>query len=180
MEVDRLLPRSRSPYLFADVHPNVQHTPSGDGHGAPGFLKPGGVPAAVYTLSAMSLGVGVFVLPLVMTSIGLVAGLLAIAIFAVWALWMQMVLIEVAEQYSDPIVSYENLVERSLGQVGKFSSSFFTAITLLIGNAAHMKTAVIILHDLMEWYITGNYGLVEETKEKQLVLYVGLLSIAFG
>eukprot|EP00041_Stephanoeca_diplocostata_P032846 m.1065038 g.1065038 ORF g.1065038 m.1065038 type:complete len:86 (-) comp24218_c2_seq57:5659-5916(-) len=42
-----------------------------------------------YTLAAMSLGVGVFVLPLVFKSMGLVSGVLAIAILGVWSFWMQ-------------------------------------------------------------------------------------------
>lgn len=39
--------------------------------------------------------------------------------------------------------------------------AFFTGITVLIANAAHMKTVVLMLHDIMEWYITGEYGQVQ-------------------
>ena len=38
------------------------------------FLPAGGVAASVYTLCSMSLGVGVFVLPLILRDIGLVTG----------------------------------------------------------------------------------------------------------
>eukprot|EP00041_Stephanoeca_diplocostata_P032839 m.1064480 g.1064480 ORF g.1064480 m.1064480 type:complete len:131 (-) comp24218_c2_seq33:5659-6051(-) len=61
----------------------------GNAHGAPGFLGEGSIAAGVYTLAAMSLGVGVFVLPLVFKSMGLVSGVLAIAILGVWSFWMQ-------------------------------------------------------------------------------------------
>ena len=46
-------------------------------------------------------------------------------------------------------------------------------------QAAHMKTVVTLLHDLLEWYITGHYGTVELTTSREMILYIGLLSIAF-
>jgi len=150
-----------------------------DLHGAGGMLKPGGPAAAVYTLCAMSLGVGVFVLPIVFKDLGTISGALGITFFAVWGYWMQVVLIEVAESYAPRIFSYEDLVERTLGKFGKLILALFMAVTTLLGNAAHMKTVVTLLHDLLEWYITGTYGKVEMDTTKELILYIGLLSVAF-
>jgi len=150
-----------------------------DLHGAGGMLKAGGPAAAVYTLCAMSLGVGVFVLPIVFKDLGTVSGALGIVFFALWGYWMQVVLIEVAESYAPRIFSYEDLVERTLGKFGKLILALFMAVTCLLGNAAHMKTVVMLLHDLLEWYITGTYGNVELSTTKELILYVGLLSVAF-
>eukprot|EP00729_Bicosta_minor_P008648 gene8648-11159_t len=129
-----------------------------DLHGAGGMLKPGGPAAA---------------------DLGTISGALGITFFAVWGYWMQVVLIEVAESYAPRIFSYEDLVERTLGKFGKLILALFMAVTTLLGNAAHMKTVVTLLHDLLEWYITGTYGKVEMDTTKELILYIGLLSVAF-
>lgn len=43
--------------------------------------------------------------------------------------------------------SYEALAEASLGPAGKYTLAFFTAVTNLLANSAHMKTAVLMLND---------------------------------
>ena len=148
-------------------------------HAGVAFLKAGENLSSVYTLCAMSLGVGVFVLPSVLKDMGLLAGLVAIGFFGLWANWMQLVLIKSANKFSPPIYSYEELAKKVLGWPGQFMLAFFTAVTTFLGNAAHMKTVVGILQDLLEYFVTGKYdenGKVF-TKEKEVILYVFLLVI---
>jgi hypothetical protein len=119
-----------------------------------GFLTPGGVAAAVYTMTSMSLGVGVFVLPGVLKNMGLITGLLALAVMALWGNWMQLILLRSASVYpSGAITSYEDLASNVLGSFGKAFLAFFTSVTMLLGNSAHMKFVVFLLHDLLEYVI---------------------------
>jgi amino acid permease len=53
----------------------------------------------VFTLCAMSLGVGVFVLPAVLKSIGFISGVVSIVFFALWSYWLQIVLVRVGKAY---------------------------------------------------------------------------------
>eukprot|EP00039_Didymoeca_costata_P026049 m.14806 g.14806 ORF g.14806 m.14806 type:complete len:452 (-) comp5210_c0_seq1:130-1485(-) len=150
-----------------------------DGHAAPDFLPAGSRAAGIYTLSAMSLGVGVFVLPGVMYSMGMISCLFALFFFAAWSYWMQMALIDAAKKTDLPHYSYEALTAACFGDLGRFILAFFVMVSLTIGNAAHMKTVVLTLHDLMEWYITGDYGKVPFSKGREMFLYIMLLALAF-
>jgi amino acid permease len=47
----------------------------------------------------MSLGVGVFVLPAVLKSIGFISGVVSIIFFALWSYWLQIVLVRVGKAY---------------------------------------------------------------------------------
>ena len=51
------------------------------------------------------------------------------AAFAVWAFWMQMVLLQVARSFTPPIDSYEDLAERVLGPAGKFMLAWWSCHT---------------------------------------------------
>jgi hypothetical protein len=52
------------------------------------------------------------------------------------------------------VYTYEETAMMSLGSFGKYTLAMFTAITNLLANSAHMKTAVQLLHDEMELYVT--------------------------
>lgn len=56
-----------------------------------------GILTSVFTLCAMSLGVGVFVLPQVFMEMGLIAGIVSILFFAYWSYWLQIVLVRCAK-----------------------------------------------------------------------------------
>jgi hypothetical protein len=57
--------------------------------GGAGFLAKGGANSAVYTLCSMSLGVGVFVLPIVFKDLGSLSGVSGIVFCARWGYWRQ-------------------------------------------------------------------------------------------
>eukprot|EP00038_Savillea_parva_P017443 m.20292 g.20292 ORF g.20292 m.20292 type:complete len:483 (+) comp3778_c0_seq1:139-1587(+) len=154
----------------------IAHVIDDEIHWLQRVFMPGGIVTSVFTLCAMSLGVGVFVLPAVFKSIGLVAGIVSIVVFACWSYWLQIVMIRVAKAYD--VSSYEDLADASLGHVGRYALALFTAITNLLANSAHMATAVKLLHSDMELYVTNGYGANTMTKVKQLILYVPLMIFA--
>jgi len=160
--------------VFASTD-DVEH---GNHHGV-SFLQAGGLPSSVYTLCAMSLGVGVFVLPATLKDMGLISGIVAIIFFALWSNTMQVILIKVAMKQNPPVHSYEELTERVLGKPGAFLLALFTAVTTFLGNSAHMKTVVEILGTIMEYFVTGNFGEKVYNTPHRLLLYIFLMSIAF-
>jgi amino acid permease len=159
----------------ADVKPPEENV----GHGS-GFLEAGSMASSMWTLCAMSLGVGIFVLPNVVVTLGLIPGLGFMFLFAYWGYVAQLVLLEYAmNKYKTAAeCSYAGVVADSLGTAGCFALSFFSALSCLIGNAGHMKVVVALLHTLMEFYITDDYGKIPVTSSRRTILYVGLLSIA--
>jgi len=126
----------------------------------------------------MSLGVGIFVLPATLKQMGMVSGLVAILWFAVWSYTMQCILIKVAKKQTPPVYSYEELAERVLGKPGAVLLAFFTAVTTFLGNAAHMKTVIALLQDILEFFVTGDYGKYHWSMPKLLIAYFFLLSVA--
>lgn len=119
-----------------------------------------------------------FVLPATLKEMGLVSGVIAIVFFGLWSNWTQLLLIRIATSYKPPIYSYEDLAERVFGKSGKFFLAFFTGVTVFLGNAAHMKTVVSLLSDILEYFVTGSYGGHALSSFKKLILYFLLLAVA--
>eukprot|EP00040_Diaphanoeca_grandis_P035635 m.224611 g.224611 ORF g.224611 m.224611 type:complete len:487 (-) comp33438_c0_seq2:75-1535(-) len=162
----------------SDVRSHIKDDAVHENHHGAGFLKAGGLPSSVYTLCAMSLGVGVFVLPATLKDMGLITGLIAILFFAVWSNTMQVILVKVAKKQHPPVHSYEELTERVLGKPGAFFLALFTAVTTFLGNSAHMKTVVGILEQVMEYFVTGTMGVKTYSTGHKLILYFFLLAVA--
>jgi len=87
-------------------------------------------------------------------------------------------LIKVAKKQNPPVYSYEELAERVLGKPGAVLLAFFTAVTTFLGNAAHMKTVIALLQDILEFFVTGDYGKYHWSMPKLLIAYFFLLSVA--
>jgi len=144
--------------------------------GGPGFLKAGGVPASVYTLSATSLGVGAFVLPSIFDKIGILPGIGCLGFFALWSYFFMVQLIKMGQALN--VSSYEALVEQVLGKFGSFLLAFFIAISVLLANSSHIAVVAGLLHDLIEYYISDSYGTFPYDSKKELILYLCVLSVA--
>ena len=81
---------------------------SEDPHGGlPGFLKPGTTLAYVWTLTSISLGIGVFVLPFVFASVGTLLASSLLIILGFWSNYCCIVLIRLSRAFD--CYSYEVL-----------------------------------------------------------------------
>eukprot|EP00475_Leptophrys_vorax_P043375 TRINITY_DN833_c0_g1_i1.p1 TRINITY_DN833_c0_g1~~TRINITY_DN833_c0_g1_i1.p1 ORF type:complete len:478 (-),score=96.66 TRINITY_DN833_c0_g1_i1:74-1507(-) len=162
---------------------NKEHEGGGQDHGSTGgLLKYGGFPASLFSLCSVSLGVGVFVLPFALNNLGYISGTLCFLLVAVWSYASNLALYKAGVKVKNDAghnVSYQEISRRAFGAPGEFSLSFFMAFTLLVGNSAHIKTVVGLLHDILEWYITGSYGKTALSTGRQAILLFGALLVAF-
>lgn len=161
----------------------VHHGGGVESHGSVGCLKFGGFPASLFSLCSVSLGVGVFVLPFALSGLGFIAGSFCFFLIAVWSYASNMALhlagIVVMCDLGKAYVSFQDIARHAFGFVGESVLSFFLALTLLVGNSAHVKTVVGLLHDILEWYVTGTYGKMELSSGRETVLLLGILLVAF-
>ncbi|ETO11169.1 hypothetical protein RFI_26207 [Reticulomyxa filosa] len=124
---------------------------------------------ATFMLCSVSLGVGVFVLPSV---------LLLVAIFAAMNAFAMTAAVSCAEEPSTcKATGYEHLASLSMGRIGEFFLAVFMMIALLMGNCAHIQTVGQLLHDLIEWFYTGESGEYEFNWDKTAILYAVMLSL---
>eukprot|EP01083_Nonionella_stella_P105401 303153_1 len=129
----------------------------------------------VFLLCSISLGVGVFVLPGIFLLIGIGPGLVLLAFYALLALFSQLLVLECAD--ISKAKSYEQLASHSLGHLGEFLLAFFMTISLLTANCGHIQTVGQLLHDLIEWFYTGEYDNFTFDWKKTGILYVVMLSL---
>ena len=130
---------------------------------------------AIFMLCSISLGVGVFVLPKILLTTGVATGILMIVVFAFFAGYTQYISIDCAVHYKSH--SYEELASQSLGKLGEFLLAFFMAISLLTGNCSHIATVGQLLHDIIDWFYTGQYEKYEFAWGKNAILYAIMLSL---
>ena len=144
-------------------------------HGSLGCMKAGGFASSTYMLASISLGIGVFVQPKVLIQVGWGTGLILLIFFALVTNYTQILVIKTLDgDYS--LRSFGSLAQKHLGRTGLFLSSFFTSLTCLIGNAAHLSTVVQMLHDITSWYFTGSFD-YPFTRDKRAVTMIILLVV---
>eukprot|EP00992_Anisonema_acinus_P010235 TRINITY_DN6425_c0_g1_i1.p1 TRINITY_DN6425_c0_g1~~TRINITY_DN6425_c0_g1_i1.p1 ORF type:complete len:501 (-),score=110.79 TRINITY_DN6425_c0_g1_i1:65-1519(-) len=136
---------------------DVEQGPQTDmGHGGLPCLQPGSMPAALYTLTAMSLGIGVFLLPGLVPSVGIVPAILVLIVFALATDFLCERSLEAAEIAG--VSTYESLVEAAFGVWGTRLLALGMTLSLMFANAGHLSTAVQMLKDIIEWFFTGEMG----------------------
>ena len=175
----------------------------GGGHGGLACLTPGSFGSSVWLLASMSLGVGVFVQPKVVASVGWLMGTILIVLFALITNYSQFLLLRVLEDLRAAeeeegddeerqgeggsesahgtaccIPSYGVLALRVLGRPGLVAGATATMLTCLIGNAAHLSTVSAMLHDLTSWYFTGSYSNANFPAGKRAVVIALLAAFA--
>ena len=126
-------------------------------------------------LCSVSLGVGVFVLPSVLLTTGVFPGIILLVIYAIMATFCQIIAIE-SVAITKNVSNFETLASKSLGKCGEFFLAFFMMISLLIGNCGHIQTVGQLLHDIIEWFYTNEYGKYKFDADKTMILYTIMLS----
>jgi len=116
------------------------------------FGRAGGTLASVYLLSSISLGVGVFALPQVFNLCGWFLGCILLVVFALASGFTSWMVLQCAKQLQ--VVSFEDLVLKSLGMPGLVYYSAAMATTCFIGNASHIQAVGSMFGDLMYWFVT--------------------------
>jgi len=145
-----------SPLLHGSTNPDMEGGKVFDPHGTSlACLKPGGVASSTWLLASIALGLGVFGQPAVFVTIGWFMGIVLLAFFASLTAYSQYLMLAASEgNYEEG--SYGGFARQTLGKFGLLGSSFFNAITCIIGNAAHMSVVSTLLHDISTWYYTGS------------------------
>ena len=150
-------------------------------------LAPGSVGSSVYLLSAISLGVGVFVQPQVFASVGWATGVILLVFFGGVSCIAQVLLVMVIHSLPAKVPSYSALASTVLGWPGVVVCSVTITLACLIANAAHMQTVAQMLHDIAAWYFTGEYaycfngqgGAMSFPRSKRAVVIAVLLALVF-
>lgn len=110
--------------------------------------------SAVFLLSCLSLGVGVFTLPTVLNKLGWLVGTALILFFGVLSAVLQVQLLDVAVERR--CNTWEEVTEIAPG--GKVLSRLSLFLSLVIGNAAHLQVVAGMLFDLISFFVTDKYG----------------------
>ena len=129
----------------------------------------------IFLLCSVSLGVGVFVLPSVLILTGIGPGIVMLAFYAILALYTQLLVLECADICK--CKGYEELASVSLGKMGEFLLALFMTISLLTGNCGHIATVGQLLHDIIDWFYTGQYAEYSFNWKKTAILYLVMLCL---
>ena len=87
---------------------------------------------------------------------GWALGVIVLIAFALITSYSQWLVLETIDEAYAKTRSYGSLALKTLGKGGLLCSSFFTSLTCIIANAAHMSTVTKMLHDITSWYYTGS------------------------
>ncbi|KAJ8452831.1 hypothetical protein Cgig2_014594 [Carnegiea gigantea] len=119
-----------------DDHPLIMGGTGGGGIGS-------GVPGAVFNLATSIIGAGIMALPATMKVLGLVAGLILIAIMGALSEVSVELLIRFAVQCN--AMSYGEVVQHALGRPARIISE----ICIIVNNAGILVVYLIIIGDVM-------------------------------
>jgi len=130
--------------------------------------------SAVGLLCAMALGTGVFFLPSVFNAVGVLVASGLLVFFGVLSTALLVLVVEVAEQRQAK--SWQDLC--ALVPLGKPLSALGLVLAPTIANCAHFELVAGMLFDLIEWFVTDQFGAFTFTAMHRLVLYIVFLLIA--
>jgi amino acid permease len=100
-------------------------------------------------LCALSLGVGVFLIPSIFAQTGLLPGIGLLFFFGACSTLVT---------YTIASLPTTTLLPDDATFLLKAFSHATIVITLVTGNAGHLSLVSMMLFDLMEWFVTGDYG----------------------
>ena len=115
-------------------------------------------------------------LPGILLLTGILPGVILLAMYGLLALYTQLIIIECAHRSN--VSAYEQMAAHSMGKIGEFLLAFFVAISCLTGNCGHIATVGGLLHDIIEWFFTGEND-SEFSSSKTIILYAVMLSLTF-
>jgi len=130
--------------------------------------------SAVFFLSCMSLGVGVFAMPTVINSVGWVVGVALILFFGALTTTLMLLTMSVVEMQGCD--DWDMLVRLIPG--GLTISRVSMVVSCITANAGHLQLLAGMLFDLMQWFVTGEFGIFPFTAVHKLVILSLLLGIA--
>lgn len=129
---------------------------------------------AVFLLSCLSLGVGVFAIPTVMNSVGWVVGVIMVLFFGALSTALMLLVLSIIE--SRDCGNWDSLVGLLPGGLAVSRVSMVAA--LITGNAGHLQFIAGMLFDLMAYFVTHDYGNFPFTAVHKLVILTLLLGVA--
>jgi len=142
------------------------------GHGPAGGVKT--LSSAVFLMCCMSLGVGVFMMPTVLNQIGIFTGVTLIIFFGVFSTAVMLLVLDVA--YDRKCSDWDDLVK--IAPLGLPLCNVGLFLGPMIGNMAHIKLVGGMLFDMLDWYITKDYGQYTFTTTQMLIMYTLLVGFA--
>lgn len=98
---------------------------------------------AVWQMSSMCLGIGIFALPYSFLKLGVVHGTVWIIVMGLFANAALQRLLDLAAEYGS--VSYEELAERAFGKAGKLAMTIITLVTTGIATLSYLGAARSLL-----------------------------------
>ncbi|KAL1515744.1 hypothetical protein AB1Y20_002360 [Prymnesium parvum] len=150
-------PRTSASPLMSSTH---------DLEAAPPSARPMSTCTAALMLSAFSLGVGVFLMPSVFAQLGLGLGVTLLVLFGLLSTAVAFAITTIADHHA--MASMAELVARV--PLAPTLSHVFVLITLVTGNASHLQLVASMAFDLMESFVTGDYGAYAFTRAHKAVL----------
>lgn len=132
------------------------------------------VSSAVAMLCCLSLGVGVFAMPTVISQVGWVVGLGLILFFGFLSTSLMLFALSVIESHHTD--NWDSLV--GLIPSGLLFSRISLAAALITGNAGHLQLVSGMLFDLMSYFVSGKYGEFGYDTAHRVVVLLLLLGIA--
>jgi len=161
----------------SQLNESLQHqgfaVAQGGGHGIDGGIT--SPITATALMCSMALGVGVFMMPTVFNSVGMVTGCILLVFFGFWSFIVQWFLVEVADAHK--CEEWAELVS-IVGPLGRFLCDFGIIVSSTIANAAHTKLIAGMLFDMLDSFITSDYGQYTFTSVQMMVVYIFLIGFA--
>lgn len=108
---------------------------------------------AIWQVTSMSLGIGIFVIPYSFLKLGAVSGALWVLLMGCLACIAQFRILDVAAGCG--VSSYEGLAEHAFGAVGKVAMAVITALTTFIATLSYLSSARELLTDVAVAFFIG-------------------------
>jgi len=145
---------AQSPGLSAECSPNeASEAPlrasTTNPRGGCGGLDVG----AVWQMSSMCLGIGIFALPYCFKELGVVQGTIWVAIMGAFSNAAQQRLLDVAAECG--VTSYEELAECAFGHAGKLAMTIITLVTTGIASLSYLGAAQSVLQGVAVAFFVG-------------------------
>lgn len=103
----------------------------------PTFFEEGSFRAAVFQLACISLGVGIFTMPMVFSSVGFVSGMGLLLMFAVLSDFSIQLMLQAA--WMTGAETYEDVLGVAFGRGGRLAALASIAVSTWTANCAHMQ-----------------------------------------
>lgn len=146
------------------------------GHDALPGMQPGGSAANVFTLVSMSLGVGVFVLPVACAKVGMVLGVACVIACGLLSDFVMQCIIRTS--LATGATTFEGLSYRAFGMGGPPLVAIAIAMSAFTGNASHMNFVALTAWDVIQYGCYKDVTDISITKMQMTIVLVALAAFA--